>query len=114
MFAPEDGPEQTRATGDTVMRYHLCWKHRDLDGVMALYHPGVVYHDFFQNRVMGFTQLRDYVQASMPRAADEALEHSDRIRLEATRHSFSTASPCEVATGWCHSGPAKPSRCVTV
>jgi len=82
MFAPEDGPEQTRATGDTVMRYHLCWKHRDLDGVMALYHPGVVYHDFFQNRVMGFTQLRDYVQASMPRAADEALEHSDRIRLD--------------------------------
>ena len=82
MFTPEDGPEQTRATGDTVMRYHLCWKHRDLDGVMALYHPGVVYHDFFQNRVMGFTQLRDYVQASMPRAADEALEHSDRIRLD--------------------------------
>ena len=44
MFAPEDGPEQTRATGDTVMRYHLCWKHRDIYGVMAVYHPGVFYH----------------------------------------------------------------------
>ena len=82
MFAPDDGPEQTRATGETVMRYHLCWKHRDLDGVMALYHPSVVYHDFFQNRVMGFKELRDYVHLSMPREADEALEHSDRIRLD--------------------------------
>jgi len=82
MSLPDDGPEQTQATGETVMRYHLCWKYRDLDGVMALYHPDVRYHDFFQNRVMVLAELREYVQKSMPRAADEALEHSDRIRLD--------------------------------
>ena len=82
MSAPDDGPEHTRATGETVMRYHLCWKHRDLDGVMALYHPDVTYNDFFQNRIMRLDELREYVQSSMPREPDEALEHSDRIRLD--------------------------------
>ncbi|WP_447764585.1 helix-turn-helix domain-containing protein [Pseudomonas reinekei] len=82
MRADDDGPLQTQATGETVMRYHLCWKHRDLDGVMALYHPDVQYNDFFQNRVMGLDELREYVRVSMPRNPDEALEHSDRIRLD--------------------------------
>jgi AraC-like DNA-binding protein len=82
MHAEDDGPQQTQATGETVMLYHLRWKHRDLDGVMALYHPDVQYSDYFQNRVMGLAQLRDYVQSSMPREPDEALEHSDRIRLD--------------------------------
>ena len=82
MSLPDDGPENTLATGETVMRYHLCWKHRDLDGVMALYHPEVTYNDFFQNRVMALDELREYVQSSMPREPDEALEHSDRIRLD--------------------------------
>jgi AraC-like DNA-binding protein len=82
MHADDDGPLQAQATGDTVMRYHLRWKHRDLDGVMALYHPEIQYSDFFQNRVMGLSELREYVRSSMPRDADEALEHSDRIRLD--------------------------------
>jgi AraC-like DNA-binding protein len=82
MHVDEDGPLQTQATGETVMQYHLRWKHRDLDGVMALYHPEVVYSDFFQNRVMGLAELREYVRSSMPRDPDEALEHSDRIRLD--------------------------------
>jgi AraC-like DNA-binding protein len=82
MHADDDGPQQTQATGETVMRYHLRWKHRDLDGVMALYHPDVQYNDFFQNRVMGLDELREYVRSSMPRDPDEALEHSDRIRLD--------------------------------
>ena len=63
MPAPDDGPENTRATGETVMRYHLCWKHRDLDGVIALYHPDIQYHDFFQNRVLGYAELRDFFYA---------------------------------------------------
>ena len=82
MHADDDGPLQNQATGDTVMRYHLRWKHRDLDGVMALYHPEIQYSDFFQNRVMGLSELRVYVRSSMPRDPDEALEHSDRIRLD--------------------------------
>lgn len=77
-----DGPEQTPLTADTVMRYHLCWKHRDLDGVMALYHPDVQYHDFFQNRVLGFDELRDYVRACLPHEAGEDIVHSDRIRVD--------------------------------
>ncbi|VVO44924.1 helix-turn-helix domain-containing protein [Pseudomonas fluorescens] len=82
MHADDDGPLQTQATGETVIRYHLRWKHRDLDGVMALFHPDVQYNDFFQNRVMGLDELHDYVSSSMPRDPDEALEHSDRIRLD--------------------------------
>ena len=63
-----------------VLRHHLCWRHRDLDGVMSYYHPDIQYHDFFQNRVIAYAELREYLQASMPRGADEAIEHTDRIR----------------------------------
>ncbi|WP_119145579.1 AraC family transcriptional regulator [Pseudomonas reidholzensis] len=77
-----DGPEQTPITAETVLRYHLCWKHRDLDGVMALYHPEVEYHDFFQNRVLGYRDLRDYVRACLPHEAGEDIVHSDRIRVD--------------------------------
>ena len=54
------------ATRETVMRYHLSWKHRDIDAVMALYHPEVEYNDFFQNRRMRLADLREYVEATMP------------------------------------------------
>ena len=49
------------STRAVVLRYHQCWKYRDLDGVLALYHPEVEYHDFFQNRLFCLAQLRDYV-----------------------------------------------------
>jgi AraC-like DNA-binding protein/ketosteroid isomerase-like protein len=81
-IAPDDASQQTQATGELVLRHHLCWKHRDLDGVMAYYHPDIQYHDFFQNRVVGFDELRDYLRASMPRGPDEAIEHTDRIRAD--------------------------------
>lgn len=77
-----DGPAQTPVTADTVLRYHLCWKHRDLDGVMALYHSDVEYHDFFQNRVIGHAELREYVRVCLPREAGEDIIHSDRIRVD--------------------------------
>lgn len=80
-FIPDDSP-QTQATGELVLRHHLCWKHRDLDGVMSYYHPDIQYHDFFQNRVVRASDLREYLQASMPRGADEAIEHTDRIRAD--------------------------------
>lgn len=82
MSLPDDGPEQTAATGEIVLRYHLCWKRRDLDGVIALYHPDIQYNDFFQNCTLGLSQLREYVRLSMPRQAGETLEHSDRIRVD--------------------------------
>lgn len=77
-----DGPEQSALTRDTVLRYHFSWKQRDLEAVLALYHPDVEYHDFFLNRCMRLAELRDYVRSSMPRQPDEALEHCDRIRVD--------------------------------
>lgn len=77
-----DGPEQSALTREVVLRYHLSWKQRDLEAVLALYHPDVEYHDFFLNRCMGLDALRDYVRSSMPRRPDEALEHCDRIRVD--------------------------------
>ncbi|MBJ9976204.1 helix-turn-helix domain-containing protein [Pseudomonas sp. S75] len=80
-FAP-DGPEQTPLTAQVVGRYHLCWKRRDLDGVMALYHPQVRYQDFFQNRVLGLHELREYVQGCLPHRQGEDIVHNDRIRVD--------------------------------
>jgi AraC-like DNA-binding protein/ketosteroid isomerase-like protein len=81
-IAADDDATQTQATSELVLRHHLCWRHRDLDGVMSYYHPDIQYHDFFQNRVIRYAELREYLQASMPRAADEAIEHTDRIRAD--------------------------------
>jgi AraC-like DNA-binding protein/ketosteroid isomerase-like protein len=77
-----DDSQKTQATAKLVLRHHLCWRDRDLDGVMSYYHPDIQYHDFFQNRVVGAGELREYLQASMPRGADEAIEHTDRIRAD--------------------------------
>jgi AraC-like DNA-binding protein len=77
-----DDAQQTERTRATVMRYHYSWKDRDLDAVMALYHPDIQYHDFFQQRCMGFAELRDYVRNNLPRRPHESLEHTDRIRID--------------------------------
>ncbi|SFJ08853.1 transcriptional regulator, AraC family [Pseudomonas guineae] len=77
-----DDAQQTERTRATVMRYHYSWKDRDLDAVMALYHPDIQYNDFFQQRCMGFTELREYVRNNLPRQPGEALEHTDRIRID--------------------------------
>ncbi|MEX6502258.1 helix-turn-helix transcriptional regulator [Pseudomonas zhanjiangensis] len=77
-----DGPEQSALTREVVLRYHQSWKQRDLEAVLALYHPDVEYHDFFLNRCLRLADLRDYVRSSMPRQPDEALEHCDRIRVD--------------------------------
>lgn len=77
-----DDAQQSERTRATVLRYHYSWKDRDLDAVMALYHPDIQYHDFFQQRCMGFSELRDYVRNNLPRQPGEALEHTDRIRID--------------------------------
>ena len=85
------------STRAVVLRYHQCWKYRDLDGVLALYHPEVEYHDFFQNRLFGLAQLRDYVADCMPRDPLELLEHTDRIRVDGDTAQY-WDSPGRVAT----------------
>lgn len=72
----------TSTTKDVVQRYHLAWKARDLDAVMALYHVGIEYNDFYLNRVMRHSELRDYVRSSMPCEPQEVLEHTDSIRFD--------------------------------
>lgn len=72
----------TEQTREVVLRYHQCWKQRDLEAVLALYHPQVQYNDFFQNRTLGYTDLRDYVQGTMPSRPEEFLDHIDRIRVD--------------------------------
>ena len=56
-----DGPEQTELTRAAVLRYHVAWKHRDLEAVMALYHPDIEYRDFSADRVMRLADLRDEI-----------------------------------------------------
>src|SRR5690606_17804940 len=80
LFA-DDAP-QTERTPETILLYHLSWKHRDLEAVMALYHPDIEYNDFYQQRCMRLADLREYVEANLPRRPGELLEHVDRIRID--------------------------------
>lgn len=77
-----DEYELRSLTLEVVQRYHLSWKQRDLDAIMALYHPQIEYNDFFQNRQLQLNELREYVRLSMPHAPSETLEHCDRIRCD--------------------------------
>lgn len=77
-----DDAAQTECTRATILRYHLSWKHRDLEAVLALYHPDIEYHDFFQQRSMRLAELRAYVASNLPRRPGELLEHVDRIRVD--------------------------------
>lgn len=79
--APDDAT-QTERTREVILRYHLSWKARDLEAVLALYHPAIEYNDFFQQRCMRLDELREYVQDNLPRQPGEALEHNDRIRID--------------------------------
>jgi len=77
-----DDAAQTERTRETILRYHLSWKHRDLEAVLALYHPDIEYNDFYQQRCMRLAELREYVQNNLPRHPGELLEHVDRIRID--------------------------------
>ena len=77
-----DDAAQTARTRETILRYHLSWKQRDLEAVLALYHPDVEYNDFYQQRCMRLAELRGYVESNLPRHPGEVLEHLDRIRID--------------------------------
>ncbi|TBU86271.1 nuclear transport factor 2 family protein [Phytopseudomonas dryadis] len=64
------------------MRYHQAWQARDLDALMALYHPQVEYNDFFQNRRIDPQALRDYLAASMPAGREALQTYTDRLRVD--------------------------------
>lgn len=77
-----DDAAQTELTRQTILNYHHSWKARDLEAVLALYHPQVEYHDFFQQRCLRLGELREYVASNLPRRPGELLEHVDRIRID--------------------------------
>ncbi len=77
-----DDAAQSARTRETILRYHLSWKRRDLDAVLALYHPDIEYNDFYQQRCMRLGELRHYVESNLPRQPGEVLEHLDRIRID--------------------------------
>lgn len=79
VFQAEPSSTQTH---EIAVRYHEAWKRRDLDGVMALYHPAIEYNDFFQNRTIEYSQLRDYLRASMPVGSEELQTYTDRLRID--------------------------------
>ncbi len=81
-FEPADDAAQSAETRAVVLRYHLAWKERDLEAIMACYHPQVEYFDFAMGQVLRLNDLQAFVQSCMPRQADEALEHCDRIRVD--------------------------------
>lgn len=78
---PDDAVQSER-TREIIVRYHLSWKHRDLEAVLALYHPDIEYNDFYQQRSMRLGDLRGYVASNLPRRPGELLEHVDRIRVD--------------------------------
>lgn len=98
----------TAATREVVMRYHLSWKARDIDAVLALYHPDVEYNDYFQNRCLHRAELGDYVRATMPSGPDEYLEHSDRIRVDGDTAFI------QYSLRLGHSGTFRTSEAITV
>ena len=72
----------TEATRAVVQRCHEAWARRDAAGVLACYHPAIEYFDFFQNLVLTFPDLQDYVSRSMPSGPASYLHHRDRIRAD--------------------------------
>jgi AraC-like DNA-binding protein len=72
----------TESTRAVVLRYHDGWERRDIEAVLALFHPDIAYHNFFQNLCMRLPELRDYVTRTMPVRPDEFLNQIDRVRVD--------------------------------
>ena len=70
------------ATHAVVMRYHQAWRRHDIEALMALFDPQVEYNDFFQGRRIAPSELREYLQTSMPAAGDESQVYTDRLRVD--------------------------------
>ena len=74
--------EETERTREVVTRYHQCWMNRDIEGVLALFHPEVHYCDFFNDLEIPAAELPNYVRTAMPRSPQHRIEHIDRIRAD--------------------------------
>lgn len=74
--------EETERTRAVVTRYHQCWMDRDVEAVLAMFHPQVQYCDFFNDLEIPASELAGYVRSAMPRSPQQRIEHIDRIRAD--------------------------------
>jgi AraC-like DNA-binding protein/ketosteroid isomerase-like protein len=73
---------QAAATRATLLAYHDAWRSRDLDRLMALYDPAIEYNDLLQNRRVAYSELREYLAASMP-VGEKALQtYTERLLID--------------------------------
>lgn len=79
---PHNDASHYDATLTTVQAYHQAWKCRDVQAILALFHSDIEYHDFSLNQVFNAVSLPAYIQANMPKLGQEALIHTDRIRVD--------------------------------
>jgi AraC-like DNA-binding protein/ketosteroid isomerase-like protein len=77
-----DTAEVEAGTQEVILAYHRAWKHSDLEAILALYHPELVYYDFLQNRVFRYAEMAAYVAASLPHENSDLFEYTDRIRVD--------------------------------
>jgi AraC-like DNA-binding protein len=77
---PEDA--QSAATRAAIVRYHEAWCERDLDGLVAMLDPAVIYIDHLNARSIPFDELRAFLSAGMPQEKDDRQIYRDRLRVD--------------------------------
>lgn len=83
MTEPQAGWDaESRATWEVARRYHECWRARDAEAALALFHPEIEYCDFYRNLTLAHADLPAYLAESMPHGGKESLRHTDRIRVD--------------------------------
>ncbi len=78
---------------------------------MALFDPQVEYNDFFQGRRIAPSELREYLQTSMPAAGDESQVYTDRLRVDGDTAFLQYQVTLRGTQGWCPSAPPRPIPC---
>ena len=82
MTEPQAGWDaESRATWEVARRYHECWRARDAEAALALFHPEIEYCDFYRNLTLAHADLPAYLAESMPHGG-KSLRHTDRIRVD--------------------------------
>ncbi|MDO6966833.1 AraC family transcriptional regulator [Rhizobium alvei] len=82
MTAIANRPDEEHPAASVVERYHQCWIARDVEGILALFHPEIEYFDFHNNRQIPRDDLRDYIQNALPDTETGQFAYTDRIRVD--------------------------------
>lgn len=66
----------------TVNAHNLAWGRGDVDTVLALYHPDMVFHDHAAGACYQGTALHEHVRSVIRRSSLHTLEYLDRPRVD--------------------------------